>query len=94
MSYRQEFPNFDPATMPEIPTDWEDVSWHNDACPTFAPSLGWRVWVNYVEQKDRELGYPTRFAITRERSDGDIDQLFDSDEWNAVVAFVKREVEA
>jgi hypothetical protein len=34
MSYRQEFPNFDPATMPEIPTGWEDISWHNDACPS------------------------------------------------------------
>jgi hypothetical protein len=45
MSYREEFPDFDPAAMPAIPQHWGDTSWHNDACPSFdagnGPAAGW-----------------------------------------------------
>jgi len=27
-------------TMPPIPTDWEDISWMNDACPSFSTPGG------------------------------------------------------
>ena len=29
-----EFPDYPKASLPPL-WDWEDVSWHNDACPSF-----------------------------------------------------------
>lgn len=32
---RAAFPHIDPATLPDIPNDWTDISWHNDESPSF-----------------------------------------------------------
>lgn len=45
-NFRTEFPDFDPATMPEIPSNWTDTSWDNDTCPSFAAQENITVFVD------------------------------------------------
>ena len=53
----------------EIPKDWEDLSYHNDVCPSFGYK-GFQIFVNHKDPKQRD-GYETgcdigqRFYITR-----------------------------
>lgn len=97
--YRSEFPDFDPATMPAIPAEWTDISWHNDACPSFTArgegdigSGGWRlyVFIDYAEDKRREQRGFSRFNAWVE-VDGPTngDNIFFSDDWDAILAFVQ-----
>jgi hypothetical protein len=57
--------------MPAIPTDWEDVSWHNDVCPSFnyephflinAKSAAVRIFVDYLDESLRECQGHKRFT--------------------------------
>jgi hypothetical protein len=80
---RWEFTDYDTNTLPPIPSDWEDVSWHNDAAPS------WRkgdcvVFVNLPDPDDREIDLP-RFVINH----ADLyETLFMSDEWQDILDFV------
>jgi hypothetical protein len=90
MTFRKEFPDFDPATMPEIPAAWRDVSWHNDACPCFNAGNGKIVFVDYDDPQAREFfGETKRFSV---HADPEIhnsnDCLFDSDNWQSILDFV------
>jgi len=93
MTYRTEFPDFDPATMPAIPAEWRDASWHNDTCPSFMigqedrPTL--QIFVDYLKPEDREFRDRPRFSILGERAiDADGGSLA-SDDWSEILAFVK-----
>jgi hypothetical protein len=94
-SFRTEFPDYDPATMPEIPGDWRDLSWHNDACPLFECARspadvedgGWSLHVNvdYAEPERREIQGP-RFRVWIEHegpANGHC--LFITDDWDQVL---------
>jgi len=97
--FRSESPDFDPATMPPIPAEWSDLSWHNDACPSFGAGTegdletgGWRlyVFVDYADPKAREIRGLARFNVSIEIDDDtNGDHVFSSDDWDAVVAFAK-----
>jgi hypothetical protein len=56
--YKIEFPRFDELDLP-IPDGFEDHSWHNDACPSFAMKLSdsnyLRLWVDYKDKKDSDF---------------------------------------
>lgn len=89
-NYRTEFPDFDPATMPPIPSDWEDNSWHNEPCPSFLTGRGHSVYVDYLDQSLRE--YPDndmhRFNVIS-IEDATLDHnLFASDDWDEILKFV------
>ena len=71
MSYAYAFPDF-PASG--IPSDlqssaWEDMSWKNDACPSFWPVVanagGVRVcvWTDYPDPMHREDPTAARFGV-------------------------------
>jgi len=93
MTYRTEFPDFDPATLPEIPADWRDRSWHNETCPSFKTPRGFIVWIDYAEPADsewpelRRSGDYLRFNV---HLDGGqcLEEVFASDDWAAVLAFI------
>ena len=37
----------------DMPDQWINSSWHNDACPSFA-FKGWQIWIDEKNLKDRE----------------------------------------
>lgn len=86
MTFRDEFPDFDPATMPAIPSGWQDVSWHNDSCPSFeVPGTGAQVFVDFADPTLREIKKGPRFFVLGE---GATTTLFTGDDWSAVLAFI------
>ena len=67
-SYREEFPDFDPATMPVLPPGFVDQSWRNDVAPFFvAERVG--LWVHYAKPEDREVP-SRRFGVEVMDEDG------------------------
>lgn len=90
---RREHPDFDLATLPAIPLGWEDTSWHNDACPSFQTPNGVRVYVDYADPAQRELG-PTasRFGAIYDPEDGqsstDTVYPYEGDDWDALLEAV------
>jgi len=87
MTYREEFPDFDPATLPTIPAGWADISWHNDACPSFDTGAGKFVYVDYADATLREWPESKRFIVMLDpevRDGGDV--LLATDDWSAVLA--------
>lgn len=99
MTYQTEFPDYDPATLPAIPSGWEDVSWHNDVCPSFTAKRseaeledgGWRlyVFIDYADPELREMKGLERFLAWCEidgPSNGN--NVLASNDWDAVVKFV------
>lgn len=84
-SYRDDFPDFDPSTMPAIPGDFEDVSSHDDRCPRFVHrDLGIELLVDYEDVRQREHPNSNRFHVaTPTRS-------LSTDDWCSAVAFINR----
>lgn len=90
--YRVEFPDFAASTMPAIPADWDDISWHNDACPSFQTPNGLRVFVDYSDPAQREFQrHGERFNVQRENENGESDMLLATDDWQQVIAVVLSE---
>lgn len=85
---REAFPDFD--TMPAIPADWHDISWRNDACPSFRTPNGFIVFVDYADKALRECDTGERFNV---QSDPEVsnhnETVFASDDWSAVLDFVR-----
>jgi hypothetical protein len=88
--FEEEFPDFDPTTMPSIPAGWTDQSWHNDSCPSFNTGKGVSVFVDYADVSLREVqdDYP-RFSVMCESGRDDIPvELLSTNDWDEVLAFV------
>jgi len=90
-SYREEFPDFDPSWLPAIPEEWVDISWHNDACPSFKTTCDRIVFIDYPNKKDREIPTTTRFTVTAATEDDESMVLFMSDDWAKVIEFIEVE---
>jgi hypothetical protein len=89
MSYREAFPDFDPATMPAIPETWKDVSFKQDICPCFETPSGLFVYVDFADPSDRELEDGSRFTvITAEDKVFVVDVELITDSWEEVIALV------
>jgi hypothetical protein len=86
-----EFPDYELATLPAIPADWAESSWHNDACPSFmARDDKLHIFVDYAYPEAREwpdIGF--RFSVSHIDEAGDIHQLLETDDWQAVTSFVE-----
>lgn len=52
-NYREEFPEFGELDV-QIPLGFNDVSWHNDAMPSFQMKLpcgnSVRLWIDYLDR--------------------------------------------
>lgn len=82
----REFPDFDLSTLPAIPDDWQDTSWHNDTCPSFEVLPQWVVYIDYADTALREFPEaPTRFSLQALRADGEFFTLVDTNDWQAVL---------
>lgn len=78
------FPDFDLSTLPPIPSDWIDVSWRHDLCPS------WRanectIYVDHADLKQREYENTFRFAVL----DDDGECIISTDEWSDVLKAIK-----
>ncbi len=72
--YKVEFPGFDLGVV--IPKDFEDISWHNDVCPSFYnKALKLRLWVHPVKVADREYECIKRFNLIFGEIDSDVAAL-------------------
>lgn len=78
----KEFPEFDQATLPAIPDSWEDVSWHNDACPSFySEDAKMTIHIDFANPAEREFqGSESRFIVTWEGK-GPMPFELQTDDW-------------
>lgn len=97
-TFRTEFPDYLPESLPAIPADWKDVSWRNEACPSFAFMEGAegdsnhtlaRVWIDYADATEREFPEMKRFNVTFEGGIGDSVPTLATDDWAEVLAYVE-----
>lgn len=95
-NYREEFPDFPEAEMPEVPRGFEDASWRNDSAPTFQNTeLLLMLWVDYADPAKREFPECERFGLKRLGEDGaPIEDerpehcLIASNDWNDILAAI------
>jgi hypothetical protein len=88
MTYREEFPDYDPASMPAIPAGWTDISWRNDACPSFDAGNMRVVYVDYASPDRREWSEARRFSVTEETPHMRIRTVLESDDWQEVLDYL------
>lgn len=100
MTYATAFPDFSAADLPApFPKGFEDISWHNDACPQFwAEGLRLSLWIDYADAALSEFpdlrasGDLGRFSIMRTEADTAAPApgvpILQSDEWRDVLAVV------
>ena len=90
MRYHREFPDFNPATMPDVPSDFVDVSWRDDACPQFNDMASMlALFVEHENPRLRETMGP-RYRLCEIVSDCEIRVLVVTDNWTAVLAAIDR----
>lgn len=90
MSYISEFPDFPATDMPTIPAKWEDISWHNDSCPSFeCKEHGFRLWVEYADEAKRDFKGGKRFSLYPLNEEGEQgESLLDTDDWAEMLALM------
>jgi hypothetical protein len=62
--YMDEFPDYDDTLT--LPEGWQDMSWHNDACPSFDRKVGdinFRIYCDYSDPDRREMQGEPRFVV-------------------------------
>lgn len=90
----REFFDFPTNTLPPIPRQWSDQSWHNDACPSFNTETGLVVWINYLVVTEREWEGIKRFTVQNDpNTTSNCDSLLDTDDWEEVLVFVAAHTE-
>ena len=86
-----EFPDYPKASLPDL-WDWEDVSWHNDTCPSFKRG-SFLVWVDYPDPREREDYEGYRFILCKLDADGCLPlenaTVLETDDWAEIVALAK-----
>jgi hypothetical protein len=90
-NYQTEFPDF--ALDVIIPDTWEDISYHNDACPSYHAGLtpeGYnvKVWIDYTDPKEREFPEMNRFCVVIEDNLIIETDTHEGNDWDAVLKFV------
>jgi hypothetical protein len=91
MSIATEFPDYDLSTLPPIPADWVDHSWHNDSAPSWLTPTGFNIWIDYEQVADREHPAGARFIVHRLGPDGDFasdEAALETDDWAEVLRMV------
>jgi hypothetical protein len=77
-----EFPDYDVSTLPAIPDEWLDTSWHNDTCPSWQVGP-YRVSIDYADPSEREFDNTERFLVSLEQ-----DCLLATNNWQEVLDYV------
>jgi hypothetical protein len=103
--WKIEFPYFPRNDIPDLGADWEDVSWHNDACPCFYNrDRNLYAWIGPTNKDlcDHSLD-GERIQIVRGDSNGDNTGYYnegpiaEGNQWSEILAQLespKREIES
>jgi len=90
MAYSDAFPTFPPSSLPSIPSEWMDISLHNDTCPLWSTPSGYLVYVDFEDVSEREFEDSKRFTVIASAElDPCCDVVLESDEWAEVLELVK-----
>ena len=81
MTYKQAFPDFPAADLPVMPDGWQDVSFRQDACPSFRRAP-FTLYVNYADPAKREFPESPRYCIISDYAP-DV-TVVESDDWQIV----------
>lgn len=84
-TYLTEFPTFAAETLPDIPADWIDVSWHHDTAPSWKAGELY-VYIDYAERELREFPDGPRFTV--QTGGADVEILYHGDDWAEVLKTV------
>lgn len=81
--YMEEFPDFD-AVLPTL-EGWEDVSWHNDICPSLEHVLEGgmilRLWVDYYDPEKREMDQQRYSLVLCDKEGAFVSTIVEADTW-------------
>ena len=85
MSYTTEFPDFDYIPLLHSFEGWQDVSWHNDICPSFERTTPdnfiIKVFFDYKDNKKREVEDDDKYYVALyDNDDAFLKSLFITDE--------------
>lgn len=85
--YLKEFPSYGPLGF-EIPSGFEDVSWHNDVCPSIE-GHSYRLFCDYERPEYREMHEEgrTRYGLCL-ADDGHLPYVLNADTWCEVGPFI------
>lgn len=78
----------------EIPEKWVDVSYGNDACPSYQTAgegEGFHIFIDHADPKEREDESWTRFAIRKVGDEGLGDYVWQGDSWNKAKSIMEEE---
>jgi hypothetical protein len=87
----KEFPEYDQATLPDIPDSWVDTSWHNDTCPSFFnEDAKLTIHIDFAKPIEREFpGSEGRFIVMVSTAENDgPNDLLQTNDWQAVLDLV------
>jgi hypothetical protein len=89
----KEFPDFPVNDLPPLPEGFEDVSWHNDTCPSaYNAAERLAIFVDYADPERREFPENDgRFSLVRTDDDGaTIDTIGSAtDDWRSIELLVQ-----
>ena len=90
-TYKTEFPNF--VLDVKIPEGFEDNSWHNDTMPNWVKGETLNLWIDYLEDKDRELSSPYRFHLLQgdpyNQLTQDYEVLVETNDYNDITYYLE-----
>ena len=77
-----------------VPSGWVDVSWHNDACPSYVTPLegeGLHIFIDHHDPKEREPRNESmpRFFISRIDDEGLGVGVWTGDDWEKAKSVMK-----
>lgn len=88
-NWQIEFPDFPPAGVPILGDDWTDISWRNDACPSFrSERAGLVLFVDHPDLAEREFGADRYSLFDADGFDEGGDPLVSSEDWTEVEAAI------
>lgn len=95
MTFQTEFPDFDETTMPVIPAGFEDVSWHNDTCPSFLnETAGLIIFVDFADVTLREFDDGKRFSLGIWDNGSIGEPVAESDDWQDIETAIRARLSA
>lgn len=86
-TYQTEFPDFTLDVI--ISPEWEDVSWHNDACPSWNTPGGHKVYVDYADPDAREDGGDAQRFEVSVLGDETRGPALTTNSWQEVLEYVR-----
>lgn len=96
--YKQEFPRFKLPKGVTIPKGFEDISWHNDVCPSFSNvEKNIVLYIDYDDLEEREEPEGKQFTLLFDSLDEDgshhgyekdEEQYYHTDSWDEVIQII------